>query len=91
MATCLRVIGICQAHVAYLLSEAFFVLGKLHVLSLLELLSHLLDLGGINGSLLGSEDGRLNEGKLCLTKKLDDLFTYLVSFLSSQTKGFSNW
>ena len=49
MAASLRVIGICQAHVAYLLSEAFFVLGKLHVLSLLELLSHLLDLGGVNG------------------------------------------
>ena len=75
---------------ASLLSEALFVLRQLHVLSLLELLSHLLDLVGVDGSLLGSEDGCLDESELGLTKKLDGHVTYLVSFLSSQTNGFSN-
>lgn len=87
---------------ASLLSEALFVLRQFHVLSLLELLSHLLDLGGIDGSLLGSEDGRLNESELRFTKKVRSFLnghtnlnwlqnTYLVSFLRSQTNGFSNW
>lgn len=76
-------IGDCQALVASLFSEALFVLRELHVLSLLELLSHLLDLGGVNGSLLGSEDGRLNEGECSFTKKLD-MFVDLLGQLSEE-------
>ena len=48
-------------------SESLLVVGKLHLGSLVNLSLHLLDLGSIDGGLLGHKNGRLNEGKGRLT------------------------
>lgn len=48
-------------------SESLLVVGELHLGSLVNLSLHLLDLGSIDGGLLGHENGRLNEGKSRLT------------------------
>jgi hypothetical protein len=69
------------------------VVWDFHVLGGIELLLHLSDLLLVDLNLSWSEHWGLNEGKSWLTKKLSlqkGVFTYLVSFLRSQTNGFSN-
>lgn len=75
-------------------SSEVIVIWDLHVLGSIELLLHLGDLSLVDLNLSWGEDWGFDERESWLTKNKNEsknVKTYFVSFLRSQTNGFSNW
>lgn len=75
-------------------SSEVIVIWDLHVLGSIELLLHLGDLSLVDLNLSWGEDWGFDERESWLTKNKNEsknFKTYFVSFLRSQTNGFSNW
>lgn len=75
-------------------SSEVIVVWDLHVLGSIELLLHLGDLSLVDLNLSWGEDWGFDERESWLTKNKNEsknVKTYFVSFLRSQTNGFSNW
>ena len=89
----MKITKIAEPGLGAAISEIIIV-WDLHVLGGIELCLHLGNLSLVDLNLSWSKDWGLNKGKSWLTIKLKIRkmgFTYFVSFLRSQTNGFSNW